>query len=352
MTVRARAEKDGTSEELPMNAPKLTAHGTRGARFRRARRAALAGAGALALVAGLSACGKADPYYSGSSKTVTLPVASWAGSEANVAVAKQILEKKLGYRVKTTQMDEPVMFDALNSGKADAILEDWRGVPKKEKKYVQQKKTVNYGGELGVTGHIGWFVPTYYAKKHPEVRTWKGLNKLKDDFKTPESGNKGQLLEGSPSYSTYDKQIIGNLGLDYKTVYAGSEAAQTKEMQKSYAAHKPFITYWWTPQWLNSKMDLTEVKLPKRTKGCDAVASKVDCAYPYTPLAKFFNAKFEKRNTGAVKFLKNFHWSTKQQTQVVEWMTIDKMDTDEAAAKWVEQNKDVWQKWLPKGSKK
>ncbi|GAB2837492.1 ABC transporter substrate-binding protein [Streptomyces daliensis] len=315
---------------------------------RRGRRALIAGAGALALTAALGACGKADPYYSGSDKTVTLPTASWAGAEANTAVAKQILEKELGYRVKATQMDEPVAFDALNSGKADALMEDWRGVPKKEKKYVEEKKTVTYEGELGVTGHIGWFVPTYYAEKHPEVKTWKGLNKLKDDFKTPESGDKGQLLEGSPSYSTYDDAIIKNLGLDFKTVYAGSEAAQIKEMQKKYKAKKPFITYWWTPQWLNSKLDLTEVKLPKYKKGCDAVASEVKCAYPYTPLAKFFNKDFSENGGDAAEFLKNFKWSTKQQTKVVEDMTIRKMDTDEAAAKWVEENPDIWKKWMPK----
>ncbi|NLU66816.1 ABC transporter substrate-binding protein [Streptomyces sp. HNM0574] len=314
---------------------------------RRRRTALMAGAGALALVTTLSACGKADPYYSGSDKTVVLPTASWAGAEANTAVAKQILEKELGYRVKATQMDEPVAFDALNSGKADALMEDWRGVPKKEEKYVEEKKTVTYEGPMGVTGHIGWFVPRYYAEKHPEVLTWKGLNKLADDFKTPESGGKGQLLEGSPSYSTYDDAIIKNLGLNFKTVYAGSEAAQIKEIQKKYKAKQPFITYWWTPQWLNEQVDMVEVKLPKRTPGCDAVAEKVDCAYPHTKLAKFMNADFAKNGGDAAEFLKKFKWSTEDQTQVVRWMTIEKMDTDEAAAKWVEENKSTWSKWMP-----
>lgn len=317
----------------------------------RKRTALIAGVGALALTATLGACGKADPYYSGSNKTITLPVAAWAGSEANVAVAKKILEQELGYRVQNQQMDEPVMFDALNSGKADAIMEDWRGVPKKEKKYVDEKKTVTEEGHNGVTGHIGWYVPTYYAKKHPEVKTWKGLNKLKDDFKTSESGNKGQLLEGSPSFSTYDDAIIKNLGLQYKTVYSGSEAAQTKEIQKKYKNKEPFLTYWWTPQWLNSKVPMTEVKLPKRTPGCDSVDSKVDCAYPHTKLTKFFNKDFAKNGGEAAEFLRNFKWSTAQQTEIVKWMTIDKMDTDEAAAKWVEKYPEVWKKWLPKSKK-
>ncbi|CAM3712526.1 ABC transporter substrate-binding protein [Streptomyces albus] len=318
----------------------------------RARRGRLlksgaAAVGVLALTAGLTSCGKANPYYSGSPNTVTLPVAAWAGSEANVAVAKQVLEKKLGYRVKTLQMDEPVAFDALNTGRADAMLEDWRGVPKKEKKYVEELKTIVYAGEMGVTGHIGWYVPTYFAKEHPEVKDWKNLPKLKKHFQTPESGDKGQLLEGSPSFSTYDDAIIKNLDLPYKTVYAGSEAAQIKEMQKRAAKKEPFLTYWWTPQWLNSKIPMTEVKLPKRTPGCDKVASKVDCAYPYTKLAKFMNKDFAENGGKAAEFLKKFKWSTADQTQVVKWMTIDKMDTDEAAAKWVKENPDKWKKWLP-----
>ncbi|MET7638057.1 glycine betaine ABC transporter substrate-binding protein [Streptomyces sp. NPDC005438] len=315
-------------------------------RVRRARIAALT-AGALALTVALSGCGKADPYYSGSSKTVTLPVASWAGAEANVAVVKQLLEKELGYRVKAMQMDEPVAFDALNSGKAQALLEDWRGVPKKEEKYVKEKKTVTYEGPMGVTGHIGWYVPKYYADKHPEVRTWQGLKKRYKDFRTPESGDKGQMLEGSPSYVTYDAAIIKNLGMNFKTVYAGSEAAQIKEMQKNYAARKPFVTYWWTPQWLNSQLDLVEVKLPPYKKGCDADPDKVKCAYPHTALAKFFNADFARDGGKAAEMLRKFRWTTADQTKVVKWMTIDKMDTDEAAARWVEENKDIWSKWMP-----
>ncbi|MBR7678390.1 glycine/betaine ABC transporter substrate-binding protein, partial [Streptomyces daliensis] len=115
------------------------------------------------------------------------------------------------------------------------------GVPKKEKQYIDQKKTVVDGGDLGVTGHIGWYVPKYFADAHPDVLDWKNLNKYAKDLRTTESGDKGQLLEGSPSYTTNDKYIIDNLDLDFKPVYAGSEAAQITEMKKNFKAKKPFI---------------------------------------------------------------------------------------------------------------
>ena len=82
-----------------------------------------------------------------------------------------------------------------------------------------------------MTGHIGWFVPTYLAKQHPDITDWKNLNKYASLFRTAESGGKGQLMDGSPSYVTNDKALVKNLKLDYQVVFAGSEAAQITQMQ-------------------------------------------------------------------------------------------------------------------------
>ncbi|MGY1455285.1 ABC transporter substrate-binding protein [Streptomyces sp. SS8] len=318
-----------------------------GRNSRRVRTTLAAGSAVLGMVA-LSACGAADTSASsGGGDTVTIAVPSWVGAEANAAVAKHILEEELGVKAKLQQMDEPVAWDALDGGKIDAILEDWGGVPKKEKRYVEERKTVVEAGDLGVTGHIGWFVPKYFADENPDVTDWKNLNKYADELKTTESGGKGQLLEGSPSYTTNDDAIIKNLDLDLKTVYAGSEAAQITQIKKYVKEKKPFLTYWWTPQWLNAEIDFVEVKLPEYTEGCDADPEKVACAYPDTPLQKYLNADFAKDGGDAAQFLKNFNWSTEQQNQVAKWIAGDGMSSKDAAAKWAEENKSTWEKWLP-----
>ncbi|MGK5450140.1 ABC transporter substrate-binding protein [Streptomyces radiopugnans] len=320
-----------------------------GKNSRRVRTILAAGSAVLGMAA-LSACGAADTSASASSgggDTVTIAVPSWVGAEANAAVAKHILEEELDVEVKLQQMDEPVAWDALDSGKVDAILEDWGGVPKKEKRYIEERKTVVEAGDLGVTGHIGWFVPKYFADENPDVTDWKNLNKYADELKTTESGGKGQLLEGSPSYTTNDDAIIKNLDLDLKTVYAGSEAAQITQIKKYVKEKKPFLTYWWTPQWLNAEIDFVEVKLPEYTEGCDADPEKVACAYPETPLQKYLNADFAKDGGDAAQFLKNFNWSTEQQNQVAKWIAGDGMSAEDAAAKWLKENKSTWEKWLP-----
>jgi glycine betaine/proline transport system substrate-binding protein len=315
---------------------------------RRTVRTILAGVGVLGLAAASAGCGAADTGKAAGDKNITLPVPSWVGAEANVAVAKHILEEEMDYKVTTKQMDEPVAWDAIGRGKADAIMEDWRGVPKKEKQYIKDKKTVIDGGDLGVTGHIGWYVPKYFADKNPDVLDAKNLDKYAKDFKTTESGGKGQLLEGSPSYTTNDKWLIKNLKLDYKPVYAGSEAAQITEMKKNVKDKKPFITYWWTPQWLNDELKLVEVKLPEYKEGCDKPVEKTDCAYPNTPLKKFLNKDFAENGGDAAEFLKKFKWTTAQQNEVSLWIAGKGMSSEDAAEKWVKENKSTWEKWVPK----
>lgn len=327
-------------------------------RARALTKALAATAATGALLVSLSACGKADmtkqasPFAAAKgSKSVTLSVQTWVGAQANVAVAKYLLEHELGYHVDTVQVDEIPAWDALSQGRVDAILEDW-GHPDQEKRYVQDKKTITAGGGNGVTGHIGWWVPKYWADAHPDVTDWKNLNKYAKQLRTSESGDKGQLMDGSPSYVTNDKALVKNLGLNYQVVFAGSEAAQITQIQQFAKQKKPFLTYWYEPQWLFNQVPMVEVKLPPYTDACAAKGAKdpqsIDCAYPTTPLQKYFNTDFAKSGSSAARFLKNFHWDKKDQNEVSEMIASNGLPADEAAKKWVDEHPDVWKAWLTK----
>ncbi|POX59342.1 glycine/betaine ABC transporter substrate-binding protein [Streptomyces sp. Ru62] len=315
------------------------------------RRRTTALLGSLVLLTA-TGCGAADmtkqasPFANaGGAKSVTLSVQSWVGAQSDVAVAQYILEHKLGYRVDTVQVDEVPAWDALSQGRVDALLEDW-GHPDQEKRYVQDKKTIARGGDLGVTGHIGWFVPTYLAKEHPDITDWRNLNKYAPLFRTAESGGKGQLMDGSPSYVTNDKALVKNLKLDYQVVFAGSEAAQITQMKQFAKEKKPFLTYWYSPQWLFEKVPMTEVKLPPYKEGCDADAAEVACSYPHTPLQKYLNAGFAKSGGKAAAFLKKFRWTTEDQNEVSLMIAEQKLDPQEAAKRWVDSHPAVWKRWL------
>ena len=70
------------------------------------------------------------------------------------------------------------------------------------------------------------------ATEYPDITDWKNLNKYADLFKTSESGDKGQFLDGDPTFVTNDEALVTNLDLNFKVVYAGSEAALITAFQQ------------------------------------------------------------------------------------------------------------------------
>ncbi|HYT27198.1 MAG TPA: glycine betaine ABC transporter substrate-binding protein [Actinomycetota bacterium] len=286
---------------------------------------------------------------SGGGKTVRLAVNSWVGSQADVAVACWLIQNKLSSKCDQVTIDEVPTWPAMGQNRLEGVLEVW-GHEDLYAQYVTKAKKVVDGGKLGATGHIGWYVPTYVMQQHPELATWQGLKTNWKLFQTAESGGQGQLLDGSPSYVTEDAALAKNLGLNLKVIYAGSEAAQITAIRKAYAAKKPLLFYWYTPQWLNSQLQFSEVKLPSRTEGCDATAGKkpdkTNCAYPTYPLYKAFSAEFASGNSKAYQLLKSFQLTNKQQDDVAALIADKGMKPDAAAAQWAQQNQSVWQPWI------
>src|SRR5262245_5603895 len=62
---------------------------------------------------------------SGDKITIKLAENPWTGSAVNVAVAKVILEKELGYPVEIVTIDENAQWAALAKGDLSASLEVW-----------------------------------------------------------------------------------------------------------------------------------------------------------------------------------------------------------------------------------
>jgi glycine betaine/proline transport system substrate-binding protein len=320
---------------------------------RRPARTALVIAALAAGIAALAIVSTAGARSSASCGTVTLNEQAWSGSTANTYVAKYVLEKFVGCKVKITNITEIPVYEAMAKGKVDAVLEDWQHVDQ-YKQYVTKQKSVVLVGSNGLTGHIGWFIPRYLLKQYPQFKNWTGLKGKESVFKSPEAPQ-GMFLGGDPSYVQKDKQLIEALGLNLKHVTVGAETAETARFTQLIKQKKPVIFYWWTPQYLNAQLDLAEVKLPAIYKGCkeDATAGgdpkQYRCAYSSYPLEKLFSKKFSTSGSPAVAVLRRFKWpSNDAQNLVAKWIAGDHVKPDKAAEKWVKANMASVNKWLGK----
>ncbi len=316
-------------------------------RSRRLRLAAVAAVVALAA----SACGGGnikDTKTSASGKSCgdfNIAVNPWTGYVADAYVVGQVAKTRLGCNVAYKNVKEEVGWQGMATGSIDTILENW-GHPDLVQKYIKQQKTVQDAGQTGNKGIIGWYVPPWMAKKYPDITNWKNLNKYADLFKTSESGGKGQLLDGDPSYVTNDEALVKNLNLDYKVVVGGSEAALIQSFRTAQKNKKPLLAYFYEPQWFFSEVPLVKVDLPKYTPGCDSNPDKVACDYPPYNLNKLISTKFAESKSPAVTLVKNFHWTNADQNKVAEYIAKDKMSPTAAAKKWIADNPDKVKAWL------
>ena len=285
--------------------------------------------------------------------TINFAINPWDGSTANVAVAEYLLKNQLGYSFSDKNVNEFAQFKALSSGDLDATMEVWpSGHADDYANYIANDNGVVDGGRLGVIGQIGWWIPTYMLTDHPELSSWEGLKQDWQLFQTAESGSQGQILDGDPSYVTFDQAIADNLGLNMKVVYSGSEAAELQELDTAYQDQKPILMYFWTPHWAQAKYDLTMMKLPDVTPQCTQDAAKnpsaYACAYPEDDLYKAFSDQLATKAPAAFAFLSAMQWTNDDQNGVAADIHSG-MDPQDAAKKWVDANQSTWQAWVDAG---
>jgi len=307
---------------------------------------------AAAIALGLSACGSGGiknntAGASGGKNCGDLRIAvnPWTGYASNAHVIGYVAKTKLGCNVTYPDVKEEVGWAGMASGSIDTIVENW-GHPDLVKKYIDQQKSVVDAGPTGGKGIIGWYVPPWMAQKYPDITDWKNLNKYASLFKTSESGGKGQLLDGDPSYVTNDEALVKNLKLNYKVVVGGSEASLIQSFKSAEKNHTPLLAYFYEPQWFFSEMKLVHVNLPKYTPGCDSDPAKVACDYPEYTLNKLIAKKFADSGSPAVGLIKKFNWTNDDQNIVSTYIAKDGMSPEDAAKKWVDANPDKVKAWL------
>lgn len=277
--------------------------------------------------------------------TFNLAVNAWVGYEANAAVIAYVAQNKLGCKVVKKNLDEQVSWQGFGTGEVDAILENW-GHEDLAKKYITEQKVAQDAGPSGNIGAIGWYVTPSLAAQYPDITDHNNLNKYASLFKTSESGEQGQLLDGDPGFVTNDAALVKNLNLNYKVVYSGSEAALITSFRQAEQTKKPMIGYFYSPQWFLSEVPLVKVKLPAYTAGCDADAAKVACDYPDYTLNKVVSTKFATSGSPAYALVKKFTWTNEDQNLVAKYIAQDKMSDEDAAKKWVEANPAKVAAWL------
>ena len=188
-------------------------------------------------------------------------------------------------------LDEQVSWQGFGTGEVDAVVENW-GHEDLVKKYITEQKVAVDLGPTGNIGKIGWYVPPWLAKAHPDITDWKNLNKYAADVQDVGVGRQGPAAGRRPGVRHQRRRAGEEPEAELQGGLRRQEAALITAFRQAEKNKKPVIGYFYEPQWFLSEVPLVKVNLPPYKPGCDADAAKVACDYPLYNLNKVVSTKF------------------------------------------------------------
>ncbi len=288
---------------------------------------------------------------------VELGVGEWTGAKVTAAIAERLIERRLGYPVEQASVvDYDTMLDDLAAGRLDAVLEIWPDTLE-----VDQRAQISPGsgrveplGELGVVGKLGWYIPRVAVDDDPSLTDWSYLADpaVATRFATAETGDRGRFLGTDPAYEQVDEELIAALDLPFEVFYSGSDAATAQELDRAAATGRPILMFWWTPTAEITRFDLVEVDLPPRTAACEAAIEAGDppaCDYPEQLLIKAGWPGLAAEAPEVHAFLQRFTITTADQLALLDQIENQGTTVADAAAGWIDGNRDRWEAWLAEG---
>lgn len=261
---------------------------------------------------------------SGGTQEIRIGMVNWAEDIAVSHLWKVILEQE-GYQVTLQQLDAAPLYTGLANGDLDVFLDAWLPITHEAywEKYKDQLE--DYGIWYGGQADLGLAVPTYVE----EVNSIEDLEAHKDLFNGEITG----IDAGAGLMRLIEEAVIPEYGLSLKLV-ASSESAMLSALDNAVKNQEPIVIAAWRPHWMFTEWDLKYLEDPKKTLG------------EPEEIHTLANKDFAERHPEVASWLKNFKMTDEQLGTLESYIFNEGMAEDEAAKRWIEENRNVVDGWL------
>jgi len=284
-----------------------------------------------------------------SSQPIVIAEHNWSSQIVMAKVIGGIFES-MGNNVKYVPADSQAVYESINIGDVTIAHEVWESAFGKSFDNARDKGGVLDWGDHEARTIEDMGYPDWAAEFCPGLPDWNALKNpdCAKAFSTPDSGGKGRMLEGPQSWhGDLIPQRIEALGLgDLWTVkFAGGADALWAELKAAKNEGRGTIIFNWTPNFTDGS-GFTFIDFPPYYDGCRPVdGGDGKCGAPDGYLKKAVNVNFPKTHPAAAAMYKKLSFNTSQIGAMAALVDEDKMTHEDAAKKWLEDNKGVWEKW-------
>jgi glycine betaine/proline transport system substrate-binding protein len=292
---------------------------------------------------------------------VTLAAFSWQSAEVNAYVDQFILENGYGCNASVVAGDTvPTMTSMIEKGQPDmvsavavSLLGDFY------KTGVEEGRVVQIGLGISDGSVSGWYIPTYVAEAHPEIKTVEDAIAHPELF-TPSNGSgKGVVIQGPQGWgdTVVAAQLFKALDAENKgweLLPTGSAAALDGEIAKDYEQQQGFIATYWAPTSLLVKYPMVLLQGEHDAAEYGRCTTVQDCPDPKVNYwqaaveATVASKGFADRMDPAVKdYLGKRSWTQAEVGKIMLWMTENQANGEEGARWFFENMPDLWTTWVP-----
>ena len=283
---------------------------------------------------------------------VSIAEMNWASAQIVTAVTEFLLTQGYSCDVTVVPSDTtPDVTSLSENNEPDIVPEMWiNSAGDAYKKLKENGKIVELTSVLDPGGVEGWWIPTYLAEEHPELKTIEGI------LENPELV--GGMFNNCPD--GWGCRIVNdNLSRAYdlegkgiEVFNHGSGETLSTSMASAYESEEPWFGYYWGPTTPLGKFDMTSVDMGEYDEAAHSANQNADnpepkpSAFPTAPVLTVMTKDFHDNNPEIAEFIGNVTFKTDEMSKLLAWQGENNASNEEAAVYFLQNNKDVWADWL------
>ncbi|SMC76891.1 glycine betaine ABC transporter substrate-binding protein [Primorskyibacter flagellatus] len=284
---------------------------------------------------------------------VSITEMTFASAIITTEISTFLMEQGYGCTVTRVPSDTiPALTSLAENEEPDIVTELWVNSAGEAYDKLKAEGVIEDMAQVLDPGGIeAWWIPTYLADEHPELKTIQGI------LDNPELV--GNRFNNCPDGGWVCNIINHNIARAYGVEDAGIEifdhgSGQTlaASLAAAYEAKEPWFGYYWEPTAIMGRFDMTMVDIGEAN--AELHESNLDpdfgnpqkTAYPPSLVYTVATTSFTEREPEVAKLISNISFSTDEMSALLAWQGENNASTEEAAVYFLQNNKDEWADWL------
>lgn len=254
----------------------------------------------------------------GKGQEIELAYVEWDTEVASTNVIGKVLED-LGYDVTLTPLDNAVMWQAVASGDADAMVAAWLPATHGSQFEEYGDQMVNLGANLE-GALVGLVVPEYMDVD--------SIADLKDEAEMSITG----IEPGAGVVAATQTALEDYPNLKDWELETSSSGAMTVELGQAIQNEEDIVITGWSPHWMFATYDLKYLEDPEGSYGESETINTMA------------REGLEEDMPEANQVLDQFNWTTEEMESIMLDISEGE-DPEDAAETWIEENPDRVAEW-------